>query len=66
MGIKNKQYYRKLAWLIDVEKKLVKAIKERDMLDDRVDPVEYDEIDGLVQQLSTEAKQIDKSLKEWK
>tara|TARA_R110001606_G_scaffold76789_3_gene177587 strand:+ start:190 stop:390 length:201 start_codon:yes stop_codon:yes gene_type:complete len=66
MEIKNKQYYRKLAWLIDVEKKLAKAMKERNMLDARVDPVEYWEIDGLVQKLEIESQQIDKSLKEWK
>jgi hypothetical protein len=66
MEIKNKQYYRKLAWLIDVEKKLAKAMKERNMLDARVDPVEYWEINGVVENLEIESQQIDKSLKEWK
>tara|TARA_R110001592_G_scaffold9025_1_gene48457 strand:- start:13208 stop:13408 length:201 start_codon:yes stop_codon:yes gene_type:complete len=66
MEIKNKQYYRKLAWLIDVEKKLAKAMKERNMLDARVDPVEYWEINGVVEKLEIESQQIDKSLKEWK
>tara|TARA_R100000541_G_scaffold38772_1_gene46619 strand:+ start:378 stop:578 length:201 start_codon:yes stop_codon:yes gene_type:complete len=66
MEIKNKQYYRKLAWLIDVEKKLAKAMKERNMLDARVDPVEYWEINGVVEKLEIESQQIDKSLREWK
>ena len=66
MEIKNKQYDRKLAWLIDVEKKLAKAMKERNMLDARVDPVEYWEINGVVEKLEIESQQIDKSLREWK
>ena len=49
-----------------MQKKLAKAMKERNMLDARVDPVEYWEINGVVEKLEIESQQIDKSLKEWK
>jgi len=66
MRQRNKNYWRKFDYMVDVEKKLKVAMTQRDMLDYRVDPVEYWEIDGVVQKLETEAEILDESLRGWK
>tara|TARA_R100000995_G_scaffold61778_1_gene31574 strand:+ start:1395 stop:1595 length:201 start_codon:yes stop_codon:yes gene_type:complete len=66
MRQRNKQYFRKFDYMVDVEKKLKVAMKKRDQLDYRVDPVEYFDIDAVVQKLEDEAEQLDNELRGWK
>jgi len=66
MRTRNKEYYRKFDYMVNVEKELKVAISKRDMLDYRIDPVEYLEIDGKVQGLERHAEILDESLRGWK
>tara|TARA_R110000782_G_scaffold198110_3_gene287149 strand:+ start:1014 stop:1214 length:201 start_codon:yes stop_codon:yes gene_type:complete len=66
MRRRNKEYYKKFDYMVDVEKKLKTAMTKLDMIDYRVDTVEYMEQNELVHVLAVEAEQLDESLRGWK
>ena len=66
MRRRNKEYYKKFDYMVNVEKKLKTAMTKLDMIDYRVDTVEYMEQNELVHVLAVEAEQLDESLRGWK
>jgi len=66
MRRRNKEYYKKFDYMVEVEKKLKTAMTKLDMIDYRVDTVEYMDQNELVHVLAIEAEQLDESLRGWK
>tara|TARA_R110000744_G_scaffold89973_4_gene174864 strand:+ start:8283 stop:8483 length:201 start_codon:yes stop_codon:yes gene_type:complete len=66
MRRRNKHYYKKFDYMVDVEKKLKTAMTKLDMIDYRIDTVEYMDQNELVHVLALEAEQLDDQLRGWK